>query len=57
MSLRLPKCDFCKYCSYDEANNKLYCKAFPDGIPLVEIPDDEEAECANGIKFERDTSN
>ena len=32
----------------------MCCKAFPDGIPLEAIPDDEDVECANGIKFEPD---
>lgn len=53
MSLRLPKCDFCKHL---EEGEEYKCPAFPNGIPLVEIPDDEEAECANGIKFESDKS-
>ncbi len=57
MSLKLLKCDFCKYYFYNKKDKKKCCKAFPDGIPLEIIPDDEDAECANGIKFEEDTSN
>ena len=50
MSLRLPKCDFCKH--YIDGKGKMCCDAFPEGIPLDKINDDEAEECANGIKFE-----
>lgn len=56
MSLSLSKCDFCKHYFYNEEENKMCCTAFPNGIPWETIPDDEDAECANGIKFEEDKS-
>lgn len=49
MSLRLPKCDFCKHL---EDGDTYRCPAFPAGIPIEDLKDDEDAECANGIKFE-----
>lgn len=52
MSLKLPKCDFCRHL---EEGDFYKCPAFPEGIPLETIPDDEDAECANGIKFEDET--
>lgn len=52
MSLKLPKCDFCKH--YHEDAKKMCCDAFPDGIPLEKISADESEECRNGIKFEED---
>lgn len=52
MSIRLPKCDFCKHCHDDEEHYK--CDAFPDGIPLNKIMADELEECKNGIKFEEE---
>lgn len=51
MSLRLPKCDFCKHLE----DGEIYkCSAFPESIPLENLSDDENAECAKGIKFEED---
>ncbi len=47
--MRLPKCDFCKHL---EDGEKYICSAFPEGIPLEDLSDGEDAECANGIKFE-----
>lgn len=55
MSLKLSKCDFCKHYFYDKPNKKMCCKAFPDGIPWVDLSDDEQEECANGIKFEEES--
>lgn len=52
MSLSLPKCDFCKH--YHEDSESMCCDAFPNGIPLEKISDDESVECANGIKFEEE---
>ena len=55
MSLKLPKCDFCIHRHEDEGNewnDMIYCDAFPDGKPLIEIPYEEKDECANGIKYE-----
>lgn len=54
MSLSLLKCDSCKHYFYNKKDKKKCCKAFPDGISLESIPDDEAAECANGIRFEED---
>ena len=54
MSLSLSKCDFCKHYFFDKENKKMCCKAFPDGIPWENIPDDEDVECANGIKYENE---
>ena len=51
MSLKIPKCDFCKHL---EEGNHYKCPAFPDGIPLEKRPDDEAVECANGIKYEEE---
>lgn len=51
MSLKLPKCDFCKHLKEDE---RYRCSAYPEEIPLDEISDDESEECANGIKFEEE---
>ncbi len=51
MSLRLPKCDFCKHFHEDKLERSC-CDAFPEGIPWDKISDDESEECANGIKFE-----
>lgn len=53
MSLRLPKCEFCKYFrGYKDRG--MECEAFPDGIPggknLFDYSDNSE--CAEGIKFE-----
>lgn len=49
--MRLPKCDFCKHLE----DGEIYkCSAFPEGIPWGGLSDDEDAECANGIKFEDD---
>ena len=53
MSLKLPKCDFCKHC-YDEDTELPCCEAFPDGIPLEVMIADESEECNNGIKYEED---
>lgn len=51
MSLRLPKCDFCKH--YHEENaERSCCDAFPEGIPLEKMNWNEEEECNNGIKYE-----
>lgn len=55
MSLSLLKCEFCRHFFWDMQNKKMCCKAFPDGIPVASISDDEKAECANGIKFEGDS--
>ena len=52
MSLKLPKCDFCKYCYDDTDKTRTCCKAFPDGIPLKAMIADKEEECNNGIKYE-----
>ncbi len=49
MSLSLPKCDFCKYLYQDK--DDYCCEAFPKGIPLQAMNEDEDAECNNGIKF------
>lgn len=50
MSLKLPKCDFCKHCHDD--SEKYCCDAFPDGIPPEKINWDEDEECNDGIKYE-----
>lgn len=55
MSLSLPKCDFCKHYYDDEKYTKMCCEAFPKGIPLDVMGKPREEECANGIKFERET--
>lgn len=55
MSLRLPKCDFCKRYRYNEDECKAFCEAFPDGIPPEAMSYDVEGECASGIKFEGDS--
>lgn len=55
MSLRLPKCDFCKH--YIDGKGKMCCEAFPDGIPLEKIKsfnDKDDEECNNGISFEEE---
>lgn len=52
MSLKLPKCDFCKY--YHENDSNDTCDAFSKGIPLEKMIADESEECANGIKFEEE---
>lgn len=52
MSMNLSKCDFCKHYFDDDESNKMRCTAFPEGIPWVTLPEDEDAECANGIKYE-----
>lgn len=52
MSLKLPKCDFCKH--YIDGKEKMCCDAFPEGIPLDKISNDESEECANGIKYEEE---
>lgn len=54
MSLSLPKCCFCKHYFYDKENKKMCCDAFPEGIPMLEIEENREAECKDGIKFERE---
>lgn len=53
MSLRLPKCDFCKHLHME--NTEVYCcDAFPDEIPLKAMIADKNKECNNGIKFEKE---
>lgn len=55
MSIRLPLCDFCKHYIDNAENGKMCCNAFLDGIPLEKIRlEDDETECANGIKYEED---
>lgn len=54
MSLKLPKCEFCKHLHTDDEGNVPTCDAFPGGFLWKNISDDENAECANGIKFEED---
>lgn len=57
MSLRIPICDFCKYYIDESKINKMCCDAFLDGIPVEKIRlEDDGTECANGIKFEEETS-
>lgn len=52
MSLQLPKCDLCKH-HYENVKSEMCCDAFPEGIPPEKITwGDEDAECANGIKYE-----
>jgi len=51
MSLSLPKCDFCQH-YHDERTDKMCCDAFPEGIPLDVMTQDEDVECADGIKYE-----
>jgi hypothetical protein len=51
MSIRLPKCDFCKHYIDDETKIDC-CAAFPEGIPLEKMIAEESDECANGIKYE-----
>lgn len=53
MSLREPKCDYCKHLI--ENDTKYMCKAFPDDIPAEKMWEDEQIECAPGIKFEEIT--
>ncbi len=50
MSLQEPKCDYCRH--FIERGTEDICKAFPDGIPAEKMWEDEEIECAPGIKFE-----
>lgn len=50
MSLQEPKCDYCKHLI--ESDSKYMCKAFPDDIPAEKMWEDEEVECAPGVKFE-----
>ena len=52
MSLKLPKCDFCKHLYQDTGD--YCCEAFKDGIPLEVMIADKDKECRNGIKFEED---
>lgn len=55
MSLKLSICDFCKH--YIDGKGDMCCKAFPNGIPLEKIKlEDDGKECANGTKFEEDTT-
>lgn len=54
MSLRLPKCDFCKHYHEELNNGKECCDAFPDGIPLNKMNFDENEDCNNGIKYEKE---
>lgn len=52
--ISFPKCDFCIRKHYEDNDDRgliIYCDAFPDGKPWIDIPDDEWEECANGIKF------
>lgn len=56
MSLTLSKCDFCKHLHKDDLKKVPTCDAFPNGIPIKAEASAENAECANGIKFEDDTS-
>lgn len=50
MSLRLPRCDFCKHLFDGEG---YACEAFPNGIPVDKMKlDDDKRECNNGIMFE-----
>lgn len=56
MSLSLPKCDFCEHYFYNDKEHKECCKAFPDGIPPDAMSYGVEEECANGIKFEGDST-
>lgn len=53
MSLSLPKCVSCKHYYYDEKNQKMCCKAFSTGIPILDIEENRETECKDGIKFEK----
>lgn len=58
MSLRLPKCEFCKHFrGYKDRGIK--CEAFPDGVPDDKKLFDyfDKSECANGIKFEYEDGN
>jgi hypothetical protein len=49
--LRLPNCDFCKYCIDDDEKDR--CSAHPDGIPPeIMIKADKGVKCANGYSFE-----
>lgn len=41
------KCDLCKHLEDEDK-----CSAFPAGIPFETLSKGEEAECANGIRFE-----
>lgn len=50
MSLREPKCDYCRYLI--KSDTKYICKAFPDEIPVDKMLEKRDAECAPGIKFE-----
>ncbi|NMC57439.1 MAG: glutamyl-tRNA amidotransferase [Eubacteriaceae bacterium] len=53
MSVILSKCAECTHLYAED--KKLSCKAFPEGIPFEVFKDaDEDKECNNGIKFERD---
>ena len=52
MSLRLPKCDFCKH--YHEESDEDTCDAFPNGIPLEKMYAEESEECKNEIKYEEE---
>lgn len=53
MRLKEPKCDHCKH--FIENNTKDACRAFPDGIPVEKMWEENDAECAPGIKFEEIT--
>lgn len=58
MSLRLPKCEFCKHFrGYKDRGIK--CAAFPDGVPDDKNLFDyfDKSECANGIKLEYEDGN
>lgn len=56
MSLSLSKCDFCKHLHKDDKRNIPVCDAFPNGIPVDTEMKAENAECANGIKYEEDSN-
>ena len=52
--MRLPNCDFCKH-FHKNKDDKMCCDAFPTGIPPEKITwGNETAECANGIKYEKE---
>lgn len=48
--MTLPRCEFCKW-FHEETYT---CKAFPDEIPNDKLWGDDDKECNNGIKFEKE---
>ena len=53
MTLKMQKCDFCRHFHMDNRERSC-CDAFPEGIPINKMFEDEEKECNNGIKYEKE---